>query len=74
MSLKIEAAGLNPEIVAAITAGINCVMSDVDAEMAAVIAAAIHHARGGMAVRFKSTSKVWAATGRQKVMDGRQFA
>lgn len=69
--------GINPEILAAITASINCVMDDnTDAEIIAAIAAAIHHARtgGALAIKFKRSNNAWAATGRQKVMDSRQFA
>lgn len=67
-----EATGLAPEIVAAITAGINMVMND-DAELIAAITAAVVHANGGgAALRLKRTSNAWAASGRQKIMDGRQ--
>ena len=71
-SVEAEAPGLTPEIVAAISAGINMVMSD-DAELIAAIAAVVVHAGGGAgALRIKRTSNAWAASGRQKIMDGRQ--
>ncbi|MDU4962138.1 MAG: OadG family protein [Sporomusaceae bacterium] len=64
--------GLAPEIVAAISAGVNMVMSD-DAELIAAISAAVVHAGGGGAVRFKrSAGNAWAVSGRQRIMDGRQ--
>lgn len=67
-----EATGLTPEIIAAISAGINMVMSD-DAELIAAIAAVVVHAGGGArALRIKHSSNAWAASGRQKIMDGRQ--
>lgn len=69
--------GINPEILAAIAASINCVMDDSDdAAIVAAIAAAIHHARSGgnLAVKFKRNNNNWAAIGRQKIMDSRQFA
>lgn len=45
-------------------------------EVAAVIAAAIYAAMGtaNLALRITRTSNAWAATGRQKIMDGREFA
>lgn len=66
--------GINPEIMAAIAASINCVMEDVDAAVIAGIAAAIHHARSGgaLALKIKRSNNAWAASGRQKIMDGRQ--
>ena len=65
--------GLTPEIVAAITAGINMVMND-DAELIAAITAAVVHAGGGAgALRIRRTNNAWAAAGRQKIMDGRQI-
>ena len=69
--------GINPEILAAIAASINCVMDDSDdAALVAAVAAAIHHARNGgnLAVKFKRSNNNWAAIGRQKIMDSRQFA
>ena len=65
---------IDPKVVAAITASINSMMDD--AEMIAAIVAATVHARtaGSHAVRIKRTTNAWAASGRQKVMDGRQFA
>jgi len=68
------APGISPEVVAAISASINMVMCDDDALIAAVTAAVVH-ARGGVsAVRITRTSNAWAAAGRQKIMDSRQFA
>lgn len=67
--------GIRPEIIAAISASINMVMSDD--EMIAAIAAAIHHAGGagtGLGLRIKRSGDAWAVAGRQKVMDSRQFA
>ena len=69
--------GLNPEIVAAIAASINCVMdTSIDAELlAAITAAVVHHSGGAVrAVPIKRTSGAWALSGRQKLMDVRQFA
>ncbi|MDU4962021.1 MAG: hypothetical protein E6X17_15305 [Sporomusaceae bacterium] len=73
VSAETENTGLTPEIVAAISAGINMVMSD-DAELIAAITAAVVHAGGGArAIRInRSAGNVWAASGRQKIMDGRQ--
>ncbi len=67
---------LPPEIVAAICASIGLVMDDGGgAELAAAIAAVILHSKGGgcRAVSFKRTSNAWSASGRQKIMDGRQM-
>ena len=70
------ASDLNPEIVAAIAASISCVMdTSLDAELlAAITAAVVHHGGGVHAVRIKRTQSAWALTGRQKLMDSRQFA
>ena len=71
------AAGLNPEIVAAISASINCVMdTSVNAELlAAITAAVVHHGGGGVhAVKIHRTSNAWAQSGRQKLMDSRMTA
>ena len=71
------AAGLNPEIVAAISASINCVMdTSLNAELlAAITAAVVHHGSGGVhAVKIKHSSNAWPLSGRQKLMDSRQFA
>lgn len=66
--------GVSPEVLAAISASVSMMMEDASAELIAAVTAAIVHARGGgTAVRFKRTSNAWAAAGRQKVMDGRQF-
>ncbi len=69
-------AGVNLEIVAAIAAGI-AVMDDtsVSAELLAVITASVvHHSGGAHAVIIERTSNVWAMSGRQKLMDSRQTA
>ena len=67
--------GLTPEVIAAISASVGMVMEGASAEMVAAVTAAIVHARGGVsAVHFKRTSNAWAASGRQKIMDGRQFS
>jgi uncharacterized ion transporter superfamily protein YfcC len=69
--------GINPEIIAAIAASINCVMDDteISAELlAAITAAVVHHSGGAHAVKIKRTSNAWAMSGRQKLMDVRQFA
>ena len=65
---------IDPKIVAAILAGISAM--DDDAELMAAIAAAIVHARAGGvgAVSFRRAGNAWAASGRQKNMDRRQFA
>ena len=70
-------AGINPEIVAAISASINCVMdTSINAELlAAITAAVVHHGGGGVhAVKIQHASGAWALSGRQKLMDSRQFA
>jgi len=70
-------ADVNSEIVAAIAASINCVMdTSLNAELlAAISAAVVHHGGGGVrAVKIQHTSSSWAFTGRQKLMDSRQFA
>ena len=67
----------NPEIVAAIAASINCVMdTSINAELlAAITAAVVHHGGGGVhAVKIQHASGAWALSGRQKLMDSRQFA
>ncbi len=69
------ASGLTPEVIAAISASVGIVMEEASAEMVAAVTAAIVHARGGgRAVRFKRTSAAWAASGRQKIMDSRQYS
>lgn len=67
--------GLTPEVVAAISASVSMMLEeDASAELVAAVTAAIIHSRGGaMAVRFKRTGNAWAASGRQKIMDGRQM-
>lgn len=70
-------AEMNPEIVAAIAASINCVMdTSVNAELlAAITAAVVHHSGGGVrAVKIKRTNSAWALSGRQKLMDSRMTA
>ena len=70
-------AEMNPEIVAAIAASINCVMdTSVNAELlAAITAAVVHHSGGGVhAVKIHRTSNAWAQSGRQKLMDSRMTA
>lgn len=63
--------GVTPEIVAAISAGINMVMND-DAELIAAVTAAIVHAGGGVgALRIKRSTNAWSVSGRQRIMDGR---
>lgn len=72
---EVADAGIKPEVIAAISASINMVMSDD--EMIAAIAAAIHHAGGagtGLGLRIKRSGDAWAVAGRQKIMDSRQFA
>jgi hypothetical protein len=70
----IPAGGLTPEVIAAISASVGIVMEEASAEMVAAVTAAIVHARGGgMAVRFRRASGAWAAAGRQKIMDSRQY-
>ncbi len=67
---------LPPEVVAAICASIGMVMENGDGdELAAVIAAVILHSKGGgcRAVNFRRTSNAWSASGRQKIMDSRQY-
>ena len=66
---------LPPEIIAAICAGIGMVMENEGDELAALIAAVILHSKGGgcRAVSFKRNSNAWSASGRQKIMDGRQM-
>jgi hypothetical protein len=69
------AGGLTPEVIAAISASVGIVMDGGSAEMVAAVTAAIVHARGGAgAVRFKRASGAWAASGRQKIMDSRQYS
>ena len=68
---------IDPKVVAAIIASIDYItdMTD-DADLTAAITAAIMHScsTGGLAVRMKRTNNAWAAAGRQKIMDSRQFA
>ena len=70
--------GINPEIVAAIATSISISMMDdtsINAELLAVITTAVvHHSGGVHAVRIKRANSAWALSGRQKLMDSRQFA
>ena len=62
------ATGVQPEVIAAITAGVYAVMAD-DAEMIA----AIKHAGGGVpVVRIKRANNLWAISGRNDLMDARK--
>lgn len=68
-------AGISPEIIAVISAAVYASYSD---EIIAVISAAVYaildtgdQRRG---YRITSISNAWAATGRQKSMDAREFA
>ena len=66
------ATGVQPEVIAAITAGVYAVMAD-DAEMIAAITAAIKHAGGGVpVVRIKRANNLWAISGRNDLMDARK--
>ena len=66
------ATGVQPEVIAAITAGVYAVMAD-DAEMIAAITAAIKHAGGGVpVVRIKRTNNLWAISGRNDLMGASQ--
>ena len=61
-------AELAPEIVAAIAASISCVMdTSVSAELT------VRRGDGVYALKSEYTSSAWALTGRQKLMDARQF-
>lgn len=69
-----EDTGVKPEVIAAIGASIDLVLEGgLSAELVAAIAAACVHSQGGAYVPIKHTSNVWAASGRQKIMDSRQF-
>jgi hypothetical protein len=61
----------DPQVTAAIAAAayVNAAIS------AAVTAAVIHHTQGGgaVALRFKRPGNLWALSGRQAIMAGRQF-
>ena len=67
---------LHPEIVAAIAAGIKCVMEmGGNAEtMAAITAAIVHHGSGVHSVKIHSARNAWALAGLNRLMDSRQFA
>ena len=68
-----ESSAIKPEIIAAISAGINAVMSD-DAEIIAAVTAAIIHAGNGgaHAIRIKhAAGNAWGSAGRVKMMNDR---
>ena len=65
--------GVPPEVIAAICASVSVIMDEDDAMVAAVVAAIVHARSGGLAVRIRRTANAWGATGRQKLMDSRQF-
>ena len=68
-----ESSAIKPEIIAAISAGINAVMSD-DAEIIAAVTAAIIHAGNGgaHAIRIKhAAGNAWSSAGRIKMMNDR---
>ena len=66
------ATGVQPEVIAAITAGVYAVMAD-DAEMIAAITAAIKHSGGGVpVVRIKRANNLWAISGRNDLMGASQ--
>lgn len=72
VAAPVVASGVQPEVIAAITAGVYAVMAD-DAEMIAAITAAIKHAGGGVpAVRIKRTNNLWSISGRNDLMSARQ--
>ena len=72
---KQEDTGISPEIIAVISAAVYASYSD---EIIAVISAAVYAALDTgdrrMGYRINSISNAWATTGRQKIMDARQFA
>lgn len=64
-------AGVPPEVMAVISAGVDMVLKQEREEMMAAVAAAIVHARGGgLAVRIKS-SRLWTVAGRMKAVNSR---
>ncbi|MHC1761029.1 MAG: hypothetical protein AB9917_16285 [Negativicutes bacterium] len=67
---------LHPEIVAAIAAGIKCVMEmgGDSATMSAITAAIVHHGSGVHSVKINSARNAWALAGLNRLMDSRQFA
>lgn len=69
-----ENIAIDPAVIVAIGAAVDAVMND-DAELIAAVTAAIMHAQGGTrALRFKRSSNIWTVAGRQKIMNGRNFA
>ena len=69
-----ESIAIDPSVIVAIGAAVDAVMND-DVELIAAVTAAIMHAQGGArAVRFSHSSNVWTIAGRQKIMNGRNFA
>lgn len=68
-----ESSAIKPEIIAAISAGINAVMSDDAEVIAAVTAAIIHAGNGGAhAIRIKhAAGNAWGSAGRIKMMNDR---
>lgn len=71
VAAPVVAAGVQPEVIAAITAGVYAVMAD-DAEMIAAITAAIRHSGGVPVVRIKRTNNLWAISGRNDLMGSSQ--
>jgi hypothetical protein len=65
---------INPEIVAAIAASINCVMgTGVRNELLkAITATVVHRDNGEQAARMKPARNAWALAGIQRLMDSRQ--
>jgi len=67
---------IHPEIVAAIAAGIKCVMEmgGDSSTMSAITAAIVHHGSGVHSVKIHSARNAWALAGLNRLMDSRQFA
>lgn len=63
---KNESAEIKPEIVAAIIASLSCVM-DANSSMSCS-SSQVH------AAKAEYSGSIWAITGRQKMMDARQFS
>ncbi|HWR38839.1 MAG TPA: hypothetical protein VN611_05025 [Patescibacteria group bacterium] len=65
--------GVSPELIAAIAASMY--VKD-DAAVVAAITAAVYEMMGttNLVVRIRRTSSSWAVSGRQKLMDSREFA
>ncbi len=63
---------IDPQIIAAIIAGIEAATDDAEL-MAAVMAAAVHaHNNSAKALRIKRSDNAWVLAGRQKLMYNRQ--